>query len=210
MLRYQSALDQVVHPNQNFEESLKLNKHKLNSVLVNINTPKRVIKKYGGINTFLKHKVVPQNFREYLKDFGHTLLVTKWRWIWLTVILVNLATYFLFSFFWMWLAYISGDFDPDNTTPCVVNTKTLTGYFLLSMETITSIGYGYRYPTENCRKGWILLTFQALCSVALQGVLVSAIYVKISRPFRKVLNSLFSKKAVVSIVQKKILWAFFK
>lgn len=98
------------------------------------------------------------------------------------------------------LAHVSGDFEPDNKEPCVVNTKTFTGYLLLSIESITSIGYGYRYPTESCKEVWLIHVFQALCNIALQGILVSAVYVKITMPVKKVLHCIFSKSAVVSIL----------
>lgn len=66
---------------------------------------------------------------------------------------------------------------------------------LLSIETVTTIGYGYRYPTEYCQGGWIMLMLQALLNVFIQGALVSTVYVKITIPFTN--TSVFSKKAVV-------------
>ena len=100
----------------------------------------------------------------------------------------------------MWIAYLSGDFEKEVKEECVVNTKNLTGYVLLSIETMLTIGYGYRYPTEKCIQGWIVPFLQALISVGIQGALVSAIYVKISKPVKKNVLGLFSKKAVVSVL----------
>lgn len=95
----------------------------------------------------------------------------------------------------MLLAFLSGDFEEDAIDFCIVNTKNFTGYVLLSIETIMTIGYGYRYPTEKCGKGWIITVLQVFVSTALQGGLISAVYVKISKPFTR--NALFSDKAVV-------------
>lgn len=53
------------------------------------------------------------------------------------------------------------------------------------------------YPTD-CHEGWIIITLQALVGVAIEGALVAAIYVKMSRPVVKDTINLFSKKAVVS------------
>lgn len=82
---------------------------------------------------------------------------------------------------------------------------------LLSMETITTIGYGYRYPTEKCQGGWILLMLQVLLGIAIQGVLVSTVYVKISKPFSHITTSIFSKCAVVilNITHKFVLFQFY-
>lgn len=68
---------------------------------------------------------------------------------------------------------------------------------LLSVETIMTIGYGYRYPTEQCTGGWLMLTLQAMLNIAIQGVLVSVVYVKMSNPFSYGTTSMFSKNAVV-------------
>ncbi|ENN83401.1 hypothetical protein YQE_00240, partial [Dendroctonus ponderosae] len=73
-------------------------------------------------------------------------------------------------------------------------------YLLLSIETMTTVGYGYRYPTEHCVGGWVLLMLQAIFNTCVQGALVSAVYVKTSKPFTKS-SSLFSKKAVVRTVR---------
>lgn len=79
---------------------------------------------------------------------------------------------------------------------CVIKSS-FTGYLLLSIETMTTVGYGYRYPTEHCIGGWVLLMLQAIFNTCVQGALVSAVYVKTSKPFTKN-SSVFSKKAVVN------------
>ncbi|RZB40976.1 IRK domain containing protein, partial [Asbolus verrucosus] len=154
--------------------------------------------KSGRRNIYLVK--VPNKRITYFRDLGNTLLNIRWRWILIILCLVNVISFYFFGLLWMWLAYISGDFDENVDKFCVVNTKNLTGYILLSMETMLTIGYGYRYPTENCIQGWILPFLQALVSVGIQGVLISAVYVKISKPFTKNTVGLFSRKAVVSLI----------
>ncbi|XP_019865939.1 G protein-activated inward rectifier potassium channel 2-like [Aethina tumida] len=212
MLRYDSALDEYSEIDFNdFESARSLrklnNRSSSEETLVEINDTARVIKHYGRINIFLKFRT-HKPLHEYARDIGYTLLTTRWRWILLTVGIVNLVTYIFFSFLWMWLAHVSGDFEPDNKEPCVVNTKTFTGYLLLSIESITSIGYGYRYPTESCKEVWLIHVFQALCNIALQGILVSAVYVKITMPVKKVLHCIFSKSAVVCLRDGKLCFIF--
>ncbi|KAH1000985.1 hypothetical protein HUJ04_013250, partial [Dendroctonus ponderosae] len=134
----------------------------------------------------------------------------QWRWILTTLCLVNFACFVLFSFLWMFLAKISGDFSQslNNTDKaCIVNARTFSGYLLLSIETMTTVGYGYRYPTEHCVGGWVLLMLQAIFNTCVQGALVSAVYVKTSKPFTKS-SSLFSKKAVVCLRDGKLCFIF--
>ncbi|KAG5872568.1 hypothetical protein JTB14_033985 [Gonioctena quinquepunctata] len=91
---------------------------------------------------------------------------------------------------------------------CLMVSCSIPGYILLSVETITTIGYGYRYPTENCEGGWILFILQAILSVAIQGALVSTVYVKISIPFKTLSLSIFSKNAVICIRDGKLCFIF--
>lgn len=166
------------------------------SIRSNTNLISRIVSKTGRLNTY--QIKIPKKYITYFRDLGNTLLNIRWRWIMTALCLVNFASFFLFGLLWMLIAYISGDFSEKTQDLCIINTKTLTGYILLSIETMLTIGYGYRYPTEKCIIGWIVPFLQALVSVGIQGILVSAVYVKISKPFTKNSLSIFSKKAVAS------------
>nr|XP_023024570.1 G protein-activated inward rectifier potassium channel 1-like [Leptinotarsa decemlineata] len=166
----------------------------------------RIVSKSGKLNTFLTKR--QQKNLTYIKDLGNTLLTIQWRWILFTLVLVNYASFLLFGGLWWILAINSGDFDENNTTPCVVNTRSFTGYVLLSVETITTIGYGYRYPTEYCEGGTMLFILQSLVSVAIQGALISTVYIKISKPFSSSTSSIFSRAAVICMRDDKLRFIF--
>ncbi|CAH1163836.1 unnamed protein product [Phaedon cochleariae] len=225
MLEYDSILDQykeVVFDefSDSSEEEYKGNSKHSNAVLVlrkrsfsksrssyirQFNLA-RIISKSGRLNTFLTqlhHKNI-----SYIRDLGNTLLTIRWRWIIMTLFLVNFICFIIFGCLWWFLAYVNGDFHANATVKCVENTQTLTGYILLSVETITTIGYGYRVPTEHCQGTWVLLTLQAMLSVAIQGALVSSVYVKISKPFTNISSSIFSKKAVICMRDGKLRFIF--
>ncbi|XP_066152318.1 G protein-activated inward rectifier potassium channel 4-like isoform X1 [Euwallacea fornicatus] len=166
----------------------------------------RIVRKSGRLNTFLKK--LPHKSLYYFRDLGNTLLTLQWRWILTTLFLVNLACFILFSFLWMFLAKVSGDFDDVvRNQSCIVNAKTFPGYLLLSIETMTTIGYGYRYPTEHCVGGWVLLMLQAIFNTFVQGALVSVVYVKTSKPFTNS-SAIFSKSAVVCLRDGKMCFIF--
>lgn len=99
---------------------------------------------------------------------------------------------------WMFINRVNteGSMTRSGREPCVVGTNSFTGYLLLSIETLTTIGFGEIYPTD-CQENWIILTFQALVGVAIEGALVTAIYVKMARPVKNDHVSVFSKKALV-------------
>ncbi|KAF7277858.1 G protein-activated inward rectifier potassium channel 3-like [Rhynchophorus ferrugineus] len=182
-------------------------KRKYRSSLINRLYLTRIVRKSGRLNTFLTK--LPHKNLSYFRDLGNTLLTLRWRWILLTLCLVNFGCFVTFSWLWMFLAQVSGDFDQVNVTqtPCIVNARTFSGYLLLSIETMTTIGYGYRYPSEHCVGGWSLLMLQALFNTFVQGALVSAVYVKTSKPFAKS-SSLFSKRAVVCMRDGKLCFIF--
>lgn len=139
----------------------------------------------------------------YFRDWGNTLLNVRWRWILVTIVLLNFVSFILFGLMWMWIAYISGDFGENVEKVCVENTRHLTGYIMLSMETILTTGYGYRYPTEHCQHGWLIMFLQALVSIGIEGAMVTLVYVKIAKPFTRNALGIFSRKAVVCLLVLK-------
>lgn len=48
-------------------------------------------------------------------------------------------------------AYANGDLEESpEGTPCIAEGRTFTGIFTFSVETQVSIGYGEKYPNEEC------------------------------------------------------------
>lgn len=159
----------------------------------------RIIRKKGQLNISLKK--IPNKTKRYLKDLGYTLLNTKWRWIFLTILIVNGLAYFLFAGLWMLLSWSNGDLNhnvSENHTFCVLGSKNFTGYLLLSIETLTTVGFGSTYPLHYCSHVWIILMLETLANVTINGALVTVVYVKVTRPLTKDSTRVFSKRAVVS------------
>lgn len=155
----------------------------------------RVLTSDGYLNVHIKD--IPNKYRRYAKDLGNTLINTRWRWILLTLTLGNGLAWLAFAFGWMCLAMYSGDNGKTDGQPdvCIVGTRHFTGYLLLSIETLTTIGFGEIYPAD-CLHSWWILALEAMAGVAIEGALVTAVYVKMSRPIKRV-NGLLSKKGVV-------------
>lgn len=74
----------------------------------------------------------------------------------------------------------SPEFDPpSNHTPCVMEVKTLTGAFLFSLESQTTIGYGFRCITEECPAAIVLLIFQLVITMVMEIFITGTFLAKV-------------------------------
>lgn len=98
---------------------------------------------------------------------------------------------------------------------CLEGTYTWTGFFLYSFEMQvinrayyfciiakmlkiqTTVGFGERYPNEECPEAIFMMLCQIICGIALDGAMIGIIYAKLTRPPRKHFDFKFSRKAVI-------------
>lgn len=116
------------------------------------------------------------------------------------------ACWISFAVLWYLIAYAHGDLTVDTKTgerlsdgpvPCVEGATTFAGFLLLSIETQVSIGFGGKYPNEECPEAIFLMVVQIVMGIALEGAMVGIVYVKMVRPPRKSSDMKFSRKAVI-------------
>lgn len=116
-------------------------------------------------------------------------------------------SWFVFAILSYMVAYSHGDLMFDEVTgerlgegkdPCIIGVYDFTSTFIYSMETQTTIGYGEKYPSEECPETMFLFIMQIVCSIAIEGAMVSIIYAKTARPAKQITKMKFSNKAVVS------------
>ncbi|KAF7657179.1 hypothetical protein LDENG_00030780 [Lucifuga dentata] len=101
------------------------------------------------------------------------------------------------------IEHVSGrnllEFDPpSNHTPCVMQMQTLTGAFLFSLESQTTIGYGFRCITEECPAAVILLIIQLVITMLMEIFITGTFLAKVARPKKRGETVKFSQHAVVS------------
>uniref|UniRef100_A0AAQ4NVP5 Potassium inwardly rectifying channel subfamily J member 10a n=1 Tax=Gasterosteus aculeatus aculeatus TaxID=481459 RepID=A0AAQ4NVP5_GASAC len=78
------------------------------------------------------------------------------------------------------------EFDPpSNHTPCVMQMQTLTGAFLFSLETQTTIGYGFRCITEECPAAIVLLIVQLVITMLMEIFITGTFLAKVARPKKR-------------------------
>ncbi|XP_029430006.1 G protein-activated inward rectifier potassium channel 4 [Rhinatrema bivittatum] len=168
----------------------------------------RYMEKDGKCN--VHHGNVQETYR-YFSDLFTTLVDLEWRFSLFIFTMVYTVTWLFFGFIWWLIAYIRGDLDHIGDVdwiPCVDNLNGFVSAFLFSIETETTIGYGYRVITEKCPEGIILLLVQAILGSIVNALMVGCMFVKISQPKKRAETLMFSNKAVISMRDEKLCLMF--
>ncbi|XP_029479015.1 ATP-sensitive inward rectifier potassium channel 10-like isoform X1 [Oncorhynchus nerka] len=161
---------------------------------------RRVLSKDGRSNIRIEH--ISGRSALYMRDLWTTFLDMQWRWKFFLFTLTFTGTWFLFGVLWYLVALVHGDLlefnPPSNHTPCVLQMQTLTGAFLFSLESQTTIGYGFRCITEECPAAIILLILQLVITMVLEIFITGTFLAKVARPKKRGETVKFSQHAVVS------------
>ncbi|XP_051557473.1 ATP-sensitive inward rectifier potassium channel 10 [Myxocyprinus asiaticus] len=161
---------------------------------------RRVLSKDGRSNIRIEH--VRGRGALYLRDPWTTFVDMQWRYKLVLFSATFVGTWFTFGVLWYLLALVHGDlleFDPPaNHSVCVMQMQTLTGAFLFSLETQTTIGYGFRCITEDCPSAIVLLIVQLLITTAMEIFITGTFLAKVARPKKRGETVRFSQHAVIS------------
>ncbi|RMB88267.1 hypothetical protein DUI87_35379 [Hirundo rustica rustica] len=161
---------------------------------------RRVLTKDGRSNVRMEH-ISDKRFL-YLKDLWTTFIDLQWRYKLLLFSATFAGTWFAFGVVWYLVAAAHGDLlefePPANHTPCVMQVHTLTGAFLFSLESQTTIGYGFRYISEECPLAIVLLITQLVLTTILEIFITGTFLAKIARPKKRAETIKFSQNAVVA------------
>ncbi|KFQ70577.1 ATP-sensitive inward rectifier potassium channel 10, partial [Phaethon lepturus] len=141
----------------------------------------RVMTKDGRSNVRMEH-IADKRFL-YLKDLWTTFIDMQWRYKLVLFSATFAGTWFAFGVIWYLVAVVHGDLlefaPPANHTPCVMQVHTLTGAFLFSLESQTTIGY---------------LVLTTIMEIFITGTFLA----KIARPKKRAETIKFSQNAVVA------------
>ncbi|XP_069080600.1 G protein-activated inward rectifier potassium channel 4 [Pleurodeles waltl] len=188
------------------EDAIPTNRTRL---LAEMKKPRqRYMEKDGKCN--VHHGNVQETYR-YFSDLFTTLVDLEWRCSLFIFTLVYTVTWLFFGFIWWLIAHIRGDLEhigDKEWIPCVANLNGFVSAFLFSIETETTIGYGYRVITEKCPEGIILLLVQAIMGSIVNALMVGCMFVKISQPKKRAETLMFSNNAVISLRDGKLCLMF--
>uniref|UniRef100_A0A8B9QNP3 Potassium inwardly rectifying channel subfamily J member 10 n=1 Tax=Apteryx owenii TaxID=8824 RepID=A0A8B9QNP3_APTOW len=163
---------------------------------------RRVMTKDGRSNVRMEH-IADKRFL-YLKDLWTTFIDMQWRYKLVLFSATFAGTWFAFGVIWYLVAVMHGDlleFDPPaNHTPCVMQVHTLTGAFLFSLESQTTIGYGFRYISEECPFAIVLLITQLVLTTIMEIFITGTFLAKIARRWDGVPRSSLARDRSVFVL----------
>ncbi|KAM9851539.1 ATP-sensitive inward rectifier potassium channel 14 [Aulostomus maculatus] len=185
----------------------------------------RFVGKDGRCNvTFVN---MSERGQRYLSDLFTTCVDIRWRWMLVIFTLSFLLSWLLFGFaFWL-IASAHGDFSirltPSSGTsgtgeagsggeldgeavvePCFLQVNSFMAAFLFSLETQTSIGYGFRSVTEECPLAVVAVVLQCIVGCIIDAFIIGAVMAKIAKPKKRNETLIFSERAVVALRDGKL------
>lgn len=166
----------------------------------------RFVKKNGQCNVeFTNMDDKPQR---YIADMFTTCVDIRWRYMLLLFSLAFLVSWLLFGLIFWLIALVHGDLDKPATDetfmPCLQKVNGFTAAFLFSIETQTTIGYGYRCVTEECPLAVFMVVLQSIVGCIIDSFMIGAIMAKMARPKKRAETLLFSHHAVVAMRDGKL------
>ncbi|XP_070580079.1 inward rectifier potassium channel 2-like [Ptychodera flava] len=173
----------------------------------------RLVGRAGHCN--ISHNAAPKQGYRFLADIFTTLVDMKWRYNLTVFTLAYVLSWLFFGVIWWLLALEHGDLVPENNSetatnwkPCVSNVHSFSTAFLFSLETQTTIGYGYRSVTDECWMAMLLVVIQSVVSCIVDAVMIGCVFAKISRPKKRAETLVFSNKAVIAVRDDKLCLMF--
>ncbi|KAM4620091.1 ATP-sensitive inward rectifier potassium channel 15 [Polymixia lowei] len=166
---------------------------------------RRIVSKDGHNNVRIDN--VEGMVKLYLHDIWTTVVDMKWRYKLTLFASTFVMTWFIFGVIFYFISMGNGDFEdilPSNHTPCVMNVETLTGAFLFSLESQTTIGYGFRYISEECPLAIFTLVAQLVITGLAEIFVTGAFLAKLARPKKRAETIKFSHSAVVCRRESKL------
>ncbi|CAL8260431.1 unnamed protein product [Arctogadus glacialis] len=166
----------------------------------------RFVKKNGQCNVQFAN--MEDKSQRYMADIFTTCVDIRWRWMLVVFTLVFVLSWLAFGLaFWV-IALLHGDLDnpagDDNFTPCVLQVNGFVAAFLFSIETQSTIGYGYRCVTEECPAAVFMVVFQSIVGCIIDCFMIGAIMAKMARPKKRAQTLLFSHNAVIAMRDGKL------
>lgn len=179
----------------------------------------RFVKKNGQCNVVFNN--MEDKSRRYLADIFTTCVDIRWRYLLLIFTTTFLLSWLLFGFIFWGVALAHGDFDlripakggdprstledgKDEWRPCILHIQGFIGAFLFSIETQTTIGYGFRCVTEECPVAVVTVVVQSIVGCIIDSFMIGTIMAKMVRPKKRAQTLLFSHNAVIALRDGKL------
>uniref|UniRef100_A0A3Q3G5F7 ATP-sensitive inward rectifier potassium channel 14 n=1 Tax=Labrus bergylta TaxID=56723 RepID=A0A3Q3G5F7_9LABR len=162
----------------------------------------RFVKKNGQCNVVFNNMEDKQ--RRYLADIFTTCVDIRWRYLLLIFTTTFLLSWLLFGIIFWGVALAHGDFNIHEWRPCILHIQGFIGAFLFSIETQTTIGYGFRCVTEECPIAVATVVVQSIVGCIIDSFMIGTIMAKMVRPKKRAQTLLFSHHAVIALRDGKL------
>ncbi|XP_061830433.1 ATP-sensitive inward rectifier potassium channel 12 isoform X2 [Nerophis lumbriciformis] len=188
----------------------------------------RFVKKNGQCNVVFTN--MEEKRQRYLADIFTTCVDTHWRYLLFIFCVSFIISWLFFGIIFYSVSLSHGDFEEHRTVkneglatealnapfsgqttggpakriPCILHVQGFVGALLFSMETQTTIGYGWRCVTEECPVAVITVIIQSIVGCIIDSFMIGTIMAKMARPKKRNQTLIFSKNAVVALRDGKL------
>uniref|UniRef100_A0A3B5AY54 ATP-sensitive inward rectifier potassium channel 14 n=1 Tax=Stegastes partitus TaxID=144197 RepID=A0A3B5AY54_9TELE len=159
----------------------------------------RFVKKNGQCNVVFTN--LEERRQRYLADIFTTCVDIRWRYLLLIFCCSFMISWLLFGIIFYTVSLAHGDFAE---MPCILHVHGFVGALLFSMETQTTIGYGWRCVTEECPVAVITVVVQSIVGCIIDSFMIGTIMAKMARPKKRNQTLMFSKNAVIAMRDGKL------
>ncbi|XP_077474449.1 ATP-sensitive inward rectifier potassium channel 12 isoform X1 [Stigmatopora argus] len=188
----------------------------------------RFVKKNGQCNVVFTN--MEEKRQRYLADIFTTCVDIRWRYLLLIFCTSFIISWLFFGIIFYSVSLSHGDFEedlvvkggglgvgelysndpgqtiagPSRKMPCILHVQGFLGALLFSMETQTTIGYGWRCITEECPVAVLTVVVQSILGCIIDSFMIGTIMAKMARPKKRNQTLMFSKNAVIALRDGKL------
>uniref|UniRef100_A0A3B3SXR0 Potassium inwardly rectifying channel subfamily J member 16 n=2 Tax=Paramormyrops kingsleyae TaxID=1676925 RepID=A0A3B3SXR0_9TELE len=184
-----AVLDRMSFQKSEYTSVLQSDKHK--------GKRQRYMQRDGSCDLRFSH--VPGEWSLYITDIFTTLVEIRWRVMLLTFTLSYILSWLFFGLIYWVIALIHGDVKDPSQEPCMYNVHSFTAAFLFSLETQTTIGYGFRGMAENCMVAIVVVTVHDVLSCLIDTFIIGIAVAKMASARKRAQTVGFSSCAVVNL-----------
>lgn len=157
----------------------------------------RYIRKEGSSSVVFRH--VPEEWLLFMTDIFTTLVEIRWRMMFLIFALSYILSWLFFGILFWVIALAHNDVKDHSNQPCMYEVRSFTAAFLFSLETQTTIGYGFRGMTENCMIAIVVVTVQDVISCFIDTFVIGIVVSKMASARKRAQTVGFSNCAVINL-----------
>ncbi|VVC92701.1 unnamed protein product [Leptidea sinapis] len=117
---------------------------------------RRVVHKSGEENVPVRSNI-PSKSMKYMRDIVNTVINSKWRYMILLIMFSHFVFWLLFASIWYVVSASYQEDIGDGKEHCITGTSSFAGMLMMAVETQMTIGYGVRYPNEECPEAIVIM-----------------------------------------------------